>query len=207
MGKLGLCRVLLSRLKDVAMERSWRTIMEGGLLEARQGNFKVARQIFGFLMEKVPLFGPIYAEAVNLELRLECYDRALRVAELGLERNPNYGPLWFLLLNVLTSHPISFEQRSVIYRSSNFSDLTSRLKPKLRCIVCLESSVRLSSLQAFPFSCAEWKLYYVLAQAHDRSNKLLEARSAFAKAVYNALLFRLSGRFGLVLLATTCWCS
>lgn len=53
MGTLGAARALLARLKNVAIDRSWRTIMEGGMLEARQGNIQVARQIFKYLVEKV----------------------------------------------------------------------------------------------------------------------------------------------------------
>lgn len=56
MGDIELCRILLSRLKNVAMERSWRTVMEGGLMEYRQGNVDVARQILNFLMHNVRSF-------------------------------------------------------------------------------------------------------------------------------------------------------
>eukprot|EP01125_Pyxidicula_operculata_P020859 TRINITY_DN7835_c0_g1_i2.p1 TRINITY_DN7835_c0_g1~~TRINITY_DN7835_c0_g1_i2.p1 ORF type:complete len:910 (+),score=161.15 TRINITY_DN7835_c0_g1_i2:140-2869(+) len=100
MGNIQAARALLSRLKNVAIERSWRTMMEGGLLEARQGNVKVAREIFKYLMEKVPSYGPIYTEAVRLEMRMEEYPRALKLVEKGLSRIPSYGPLWFLALKI-----------------------------------------------------------------------------------------------------------
>jgi hypothetical protein len=46
-------RSLLAKLKNIDIERSWRTIMEGALLEARQGNIEVAKQIFKYLMAQV----------------------------------------------------------------------------------------------------------------------------------------------------------
>uniref|UniRef100_A0A6B2KYS8 Pre-mRNA-splicing factor Syf1/CRNKL1-like C-terminal HAT-repeats domain-containing protein n=1 Tax=Arcella intermedia TaxID=1963864 RepID=A0A6B2KYS8_9EUKA len=100
MDNIDASRALLSRLKNVAIERSWRTIMEGGLLESRQGNISVARQIFKYLMEKVPSYGPIYTEAVRLEMRMEEYSRGLKLVEKGLQRIPSYGPLWFLAIKL-----------------------------------------------------------------------------------------------------------
>eukprot|EP01126_Amoeba_proteus_P006986 TRINITY_DN12471_c0_g1_i5.p1 TRINITY_DN12471_c0_g1~~TRINITY_DN12471_c0_g1_i5.p1 ORF type:complete len:664 (-),score=182.42 TRINITY_DN12471_c0_g1_i5:166-2157(-) len=93
-------RVLLSRLANVPIEQSWRTIMEGGLLEARQGNIAVAREIFHYLITNVSHYGPIYVEAVRLEIKMEEYGRALRLVERGLLRIPTYGPLYFLALKL-----------------------------------------------------------------------------------------------------------
>eukprot|EP01130_Rhizamoeba_saxonica_P003557 TRINITY_DN1490_c0_g1_i2.p1 TRINITY_DN1490_c0_g1~~TRINITY_DN1490_c0_g1_i2.p1 ORF type:complete len:770 (+),score=160.99 TRINITY_DN1490_c0_g1_i2:202-2511(+) len=100
MGNIGHSRKLLSRLQDVSIDRSWRTIMEGGLLEARQGNVTVARKVFKYLISKVPSYGPIYTEAVRLEMRAEEYERALSIVNKGLKTIPNYGPLWFLALKI-----------------------------------------------------------------------------------------------------------
>jgi hypothetical protein len=45
MGNLAAARSLLSRLRTQSIDKAWRTIMEGGLLEARAGNIAVARKI------------------------------------------------------------------------------------------------------------------------------------------------------------------
>eukprot|EP01125_Pyxidicula_operculata_P012901 TRINITY_DN424_c2_g1_i1.p1 TRINITY_DN424_c2_g1~~TRINITY_DN424_c2_g1_i1.p1 ORF type:complete len:848 (+),score=203.64 TRINITY_DN424_c2_g1_i1:201-2546(+) len=108
---ISAARSLLARLKNVAIERSWRTIMEGGLLEARLGNFQVARCIFKYLMDRVPSYGPIYTEAVRLEMRIEDYNRALKLVEKGLSRIPSYGPLWFLALKIEELMGLDYEQR------------------------------------------------------------------------------------------------
>ncbi len=46
LGYLREARSILARLRDIDIERSWRTIMEGALLEARVGNIQTARRIF-----------------------------------------------------------------------------------------------------------------------------------------------------------------
>lgn len=80
-GNLKGARNLLSRLQaeGVSLERSWRTILEGALLEARAGNVRVARRVFKFLMENVPWYGPIYYEAFRFEERTQHMERALRI--------------------------------------------------------------------------------------------------------------------------------
>src|SRR3990167_1026997 len=93
-------RALLGALKDIPIERTWRTIMEGGLLEARQGNVYVARQVFKFLIKNVPWYGPIYQEACRFEEKCEEHRHAMRFVKKGLQENPRYGPLWFSALRL-----------------------------------------------------------------------------------------------------------
>jgi len=88
-------RELLSRLKRVGIEKVWRTVLEGALLEARSGNTAVARKIFRYLMQQVPWYGPIYYEAFRLEEKNEHFTSALQIIERGLAEIPRYGPLWF----------------------------------------------------------------------------------------------------------------
>ena len=45
------------------IDKTWRTVLEGALLEARAGNARVARRVFKYLMQNVPWYGPIYHEA------------------------------------------------------------------------------------------------------------------------------------------------
>lgn len=92
---LSVARGLLSRLIEIPLDRSWRTMLEGALLESRAGNSRVARQVFSFLMLNVPWYGPIYHEAFRFEARHEREDRALRIIKRGLKEIPRYGPLWF----------------------------------------------------------------------------------------------------------------
>eukprot|EP00797_Seminavis_robusta_P014299 Sro216_g089500.1 n/a (621) ;mRNA; r:68452-70314 len=95
MGNLGRARELLARLKHVGIEKVWRTVLEGALLEARAGNAVMARRVLKYLMHHVPWYGPLYLEAYRLERDLGRTIEALRVVERGLAAIPRYGPLWF----------------------------------------------------------------------------------------------------------------
>jgi la-related protein 1 len=100
MGDINCARSLLAKLKSIDIERSWRTMMEGALLEARQGNIEVAKQIFKYLMAQVPSYGPIYTEAARLEIKMEQYEKGRALVFRGLQYTPTYGPLIFLLLKL-----------------------------------------------------------------------------------------------------------
>lgn len=95
MGNLSRARELLSRLKHVGIEKVWRTVLEGALLEARAGNDVMARRVLKYLMHHVPWYGPLYLEAYKLEHDLGRSKEALEVVERGLAAIPRYGPLWF----------------------------------------------------------------------------------------------------------------
>jgi len=94
-GNLGRAREFLSRLKHVGIEKVWRTVLEGAMLEARAGNDIMARRVLKYLMHHVPWYGPLYLEAYKLEKDLGRSKEALVVVERGLAAIPRYGPLWF----------------------------------------------------------------------------------------------------------------
>lgn len=95
MGNLAKARGLLARLKHVGIEKVWRTVLEGALLEARAGNIATARRVLKYLMHHVPWYGPLYLEAYRLEKDQGHPLDALHVVEKGLQAIPRYGPLWF----------------------------------------------------------------------------------------------------------------
>jgi la-related protein 1 len=95
MGNLVRGRELLSRLKHTGIEKVWRAVLEGALLESRAGNDVIARRVLKYLMHHVPWYGPLYLEAYKLEKDLGRTEEALAVVERGLESIPRYGPLWF----------------------------------------------------------------------------------------------------------------
>jgi tetratricopeptide (TPR) repeat protein len=94
-GNISRARELLSRLKHVGIEKVWRTVLEGAMLEARAGNDVMARRVLKYLMHHVPWYGPLYLEAYKLEKDLGHSKEALAVVERGLAAIPRYGPLWF----------------------------------------------------------------------------------------------------------------
>jgi tetratricopeptide (TPR) repeat protein len=95
MGNLAGARELLARLKHVGIDKVWRTVLEGALLEARAGNDAMARRVLKYLMHHVPWYGPLYLEAYKLERDLGHPMDALQIVERGLNAIPRYGPLWF----------------------------------------------------------------------------------------------------------------
>lgn len=95
MGNLATARELLARLKHIGIEKVWRTVLEGALLEVRAGNVATARRVLKYLMHHVPWYGPLYLEAYRLEKDQGDPLDALQIVERGLEAIPRYGPLWF----------------------------------------------------------------------------------------------------------------
>jgi la-related protein 1 len=95
MDNIDAARHLLGRLKTVGIDKAWRTMLEGALLEARAGKVTTARRIFRYLMLHVPWYGPIYLEAFRFEERCEEREKALKIINGGLREIPRYGPLWF----------------------------------------------------------------------------------------------------------------
>jgi tetratricopeptide (TPR) repeat protein len=92
---LPAARAVLSRVQNMSIDKAWRTVLEGALLEARAGNIETARKVFKYLMVHVPWYGPIYCEAYRIEEHYVQYEAAIEIIERGLNENPRYGPLWF----------------------------------------------------------------------------------------------------------------
>ncbi|KAL7563424.1 hypothetical protein ACA910_016520 [Epithemia clementina (nom. ined.)] len=95
MGNLSSARAVLARLKHVGIDKVWRTVLEGALLEARAGNYDMARRVLKYLMHHVPWYGPLYLEAYKLERDQGHPMDAMQIVERGLTTLPRYGPLWF----------------------------------------------------------------------------------------------------------------
>ncbi len=104
-------REFLFSLKYEPLERSWKSILEGCLFEARIGNYTEARDVFKFLMSYVPWYGPIYYEAFRLEERDGADSQALAIIRSGLRELPRYGPLWFGLLRIMERRDIMQEKK------------------------------------------------------------------------------------------------
>ena len=93
-GLVGARRVL-ERIKNKSIEKVWRTVLEGALMEARSGEIKLARKALKYLIAHVPWYGPLYQEALRLEEKADRPRAAIKIARLGLKETPRYGPLWF----------------------------------------------------------------------------------------------------------------
>ena len=94
-GNLSRARELLAPLKHCNIEKVWKIVLEGAMMEARAGNEVEARRILKYLMHWVPWYGPLYFEAFRLERDSGQQIEALSVVDNGLKDNQRYGPLWF----------------------------------------------------------------------------------------------------------------
>ena len=152
-GGLARARALVARLEELPLEKTWRTVLEGALLEARHGQCAEARRIFERLMAGVPWYGPVFLEACRFEDACEDFERALAVVERGLRENPKYGPLWFAALRL-------FEKVA-----------PARLPGAVRSAAdCLLSDLR-------------WKVHFEHAQACERAARYGDARAAYRAAL------------------------
>lgn len=95
LGNLVSARGILARLKHVGIDKVWRTVLEGALLESRAGNHEMSRRVLKYLMHHVPWYGPLYLEAYKLERDQGHPTDAMQIVERGLTALPRYGPLWF----------------------------------------------------------------------------------------------------------------
>ena len=160
MGELGKARALLGKLARVPISQSWRTLLEGALLEARASQTTTARRIFKFLLQQAPWFGPVWHEACRFEQRCNQLDEALRVAEQGLCQLPRYGPLWFCALRLYES-------------TSPPHDLVRATR------ALVDRGVKHISKDLI------WKLWFECAQVEERNGNLQRARSAYVRSVAN----------------------
>ncbi|KAH3765355.1 Pre-mRNA-splicing factor CLF1 [Pelomyxa schiedti] len=157
LGNLDAARALLSRVKHFPVEKTWKTMLEGALLEARNGNIGLARHIFKYLIRHAPWFGPIYQEAYRFEEKYESYDRAVAIVETGLKQCTRYGPLWFSALRI-------------------HEKISKGNLEKTRQIV--ERAVQQISKELV------WKIYFEAAQIEDRAGNIDKARDMYVRAVY-----------------------
>jgi len=107
MGDLDQARQLLSRLKYCSIDKSWKTMLEGALLEARAGRYTMAREVLKFLTHNVPWYGPLYLAHTKLERDYGLSPEAYSIVEKGLKELPRYGPLYFQAFRLLEKEDLS----------------------------------------------------------------------------------------------------
>jgi tetratricopeptide (TPR) repeat protein len=169
MGSIAGARELLSRLKHVGIEKVWRTVLEGALLEARAGNADVARKVLKYLMTHVPWYGPIYYEAFRLEEKAERYEVALTIVRAGLEEIPRYGPLWFGAFRLCERLDVrDAKARLAAGKSPPPEGWLPRTKEAL---TCARDSISKELV---------WKVHFEAAQIEERLASML-AREALSK--------------------------
>ncbi|KAJ6243310.1 tpr-containing protein [Anaeramoeba flamelloides] len=177
------------------LDKTWKICCEVALFEARIGNIGKTREIFENLFQKVPWATPAFNFASLMELRLGFFENAQKIALRGLEQNPRYGPLWFLLLKI---QQILYEKgliepkeaRELAKRAND--NLTQELKWKVnlemakfeylsnnleQCRICLTNAA-LSTPKNL-----RWKIWLAGARIELKEKNILTAKSLLNKAL------------------------
>mmetsp|Transcript_15225 Transcript_15225/g.22390 ORF Transcript_15225/g.22390 Transcript_15225/m.22390 type:complete len:1864 (+) Transcript_15225:253-5844(+) len=160
MGNLSKARQLLGCLKSAKIEKVWRTVLEGALLEGRAGNAVIAKKVLKYLMHHVPWYGPLYLEAYRLEerhssLTIACdgandddknddysyySPSALIIVERGLEEIPRYGPLWFAAFRMCEAIDVSKRDFDLPYTMAMMERATYCISRELLWKVHMEAA-------------------------------------------------------------------
>lgn len=159
LNNLSGAREMLGKLQEEAIDATWKTVLEGSLLESRAGNTDMARKLLAALMNKVSWYGPIYHEAFRLEEKAEYFERALAVVQKGLHELPRYGPLWFGLLRIM-------ERKDMLEEANDWT--TGEVMPLLR-------RTRAESQNAIRSISRElvWKIHFEQAQTEERAMEIV----------------------------------
>lgn len=155
MGDLDGARAILGSLQHVDLQKVWKPLLEGGLMEARAGNVIVARRVFKYLMKNVPWYGPVYYEASRMEERMQEAERAYAIASQGIVEVPHYGPLWYLAMRLSAKTDGDLEKMRSLQR---------------RAVLVLSSEMK-------------WKVYFEAAQIEEKAGFYERARDLFANAI------------------------
>jgi tetratricopeptide (TPR) repeat protein len=156
LGDLEGARSILASLKEVHIDKVWRTVLEGALLEARAGQLPTARRVFKYLMKHVSWYGPVYHEACRFEEKQHEFDRAVTVVDRGLQEVPKYGPLWFTALR--------------LYERTCQGNLTKPRDIVQRAVKAISSEL-------------VWKIHFESAQMEETAGHYDRSRAAFAESV------------------------
>ncbi|KAL0218840.1 hypothetical protein P9112_004493 [Eukaryota sp. TZLM1-RC] len=161
-------RLLLSMLRNESPGKSWRILSEGAQFEARRGNIGVCRAVLKFLIKNVPQQGPLYLDALRIELRHGQLSRMVDLLVSGLKQLPRYGPLWFQALR----------NAEFIYNFSVFQSFLNLVNGSLSEVVL--KIVELAKISICPE--LTWKLLCEAAQLLSLLDCPSDARSLLAQA-------------------------
>ena len=165
-GDVSVSRQILGSLFISNVEKNWKIILEGALMEAREGKISLARHILQNLVYVCSTFGAVYLEAIKFEEKWgKDLQYALDLCEKGLNRNLRYGPLWFSMLRILEKSLQAGANSNEIRRKQEnlLQDADSYLSKELL-----------------------WKLYLDQAVYLEKANKFEASREYLKEAVYTA---------------------
>lgn len=156
-GNLLSSRNILGSLQALPIEKNWKILLEGCLMEARCGNIQLARHILGKLMHQCSTFGAVYLEAIKFEEKWgQNIENTYTLCEKALEKNPRYGPLWFITLRILekkktkvSATEISTKQEELLKNSEQYLSKELLWKLYLDYAICLERNNQLNDCRKY----------------------------------------------------------
>ncbi|CAJ1954498.1 unnamed protein product [Cylindrotheca closterium] len=176
MSNLDRARELLAKLKQTNIQKVWKIVLEGALMEARAGNHDVARRVLKYLIVHVSWYGPLYLEAYKLEKDLGSMKDALGVVEKGLKEKPQYGPLWFGAFKLCEEMDVANERYDLPRAMEMISRATGNISKELVFKVHLEAASMLERVAT----------EYLDDTTTPTSQETAErARNSFAEAMLN----------------------
>lgn len=166
LGNISTSRNILGGLRDIQIEKNWKILLEGSLMEARAGNIPVARSILSSLIYHCETFGAVYLESIKFEEKWgTTLDLALNLCEKGIQKNARYGPLWFAYLRVLE-------------KSNSFSQSPNETRRKQEFLI--------SEAEKYLSKELLWKLYLDFALFHDKNSNYEDCKKYLKLAVTTA---------------------
>ena len=190
MGNLDGARDLLRSLHSFPINDTWRTILEGALMEGRAGNDAEARRVFGMLMDKVPWSGQIYLEAARLEERQHAYQSALAIVHRGLSEQPRFGHLWFAGFRL--NEMIEVDRRMKWFTdacqtwASSIHSADQETRPRLVLTLSATEAVYERAVGDIANELV-WKVHFEKAQMFERSAALTAATIFSARKLANVV--------------------
>ncbi|KAL7468626.1 hypothetical protein ACHAXS_008867 [Conticribra weissflogii] len=201
-------RQLLARLKHSNVEKSWKTMLEGALLEARAGKYRMARELLKYITFHVPWYGPLYLAHTKLEREYGSPAEAYWIVEKGLKELPRYGPLYFQAFRLCEKEDISHgdfhlpRTMEVVSRADNISkELLWKVhleaaqiqeRAATKAVQCNPTLNLRSELQSARRSYAKaimlcpqnltWKVWLASGRTNVSCENIDEARSLFLRA-------------------------
>lgn len=165
-GDVSTSRQILGSLCNTSIEKNWKILLEGAMMEAREGKVELARHILQNLIYCCGTCGNIYMEAVKFEEKWgNNLQFALDLCEKGLNRNQRYGPLWFCTLRIL---------EKLIQAGGNYPELRKRQESLLA-----DADQYLSKELL-------WKLYLDFSVYLEKNNKFEASRKFLKESIYTA---------------------
>ena len=157
LGNIKISRNILGGLRDLQVEKNWKILLEGSLMEARAGNLSTARHILKNLVFHCDSFGAVYLEAIKFEEKWGSnLEIALDLCEKGIKNNPRYGPLWFTYLRVLEKSNSFYQSLDISKRQESLlSDAEKYLSKELLWKLYLDYSLFLEKRNSLE-SCSKY---------------------------------------------------